>query len=186
LSQDGIQLIQQMANGDNKAFQAFYEKYSSLAYSIAMKMLRSPTNSDDLLQEVFLQIWRQASRYSKERGNPEAWVITITRSRAIDKLRSLKRVDKGVQKVEDHYKESDPASFSNASEQNITKIVVSGVLKELSEDHRQVLELAYYNGLTQTEIAEKINIPLGTVKTRIRSGLGKLREMLSVQQAEKK
>ena len=89
-----ITLIQRIATQDRDAFSQFYDRYSSLVYSLALRMLRAQSDAEDLLQEVFMQIWRQAANYSRERGTPEAWIINIARSRAIDKLRSIRRMER--------------------------------------------------------------------------------------------
>ncbi len=184
MEHDSIALIKEMANGSREAFRQFYQKHASLAYTFAMRILQSPSDSEDLLQEVFMQVWRQASRYSKERGNPEAWLITITRSRAIDKVRSKRRADKGVQKVEDHVKTATEASESSVASKSLAKLTVSGALTELNAEQKEVVELAYFDGYTQTEISEKLGIPLGTVKTRVRSALKKLRGVLTTKESE--
>jgi RNA polymerase sigma-70 factor (ECF subfamily) len=173
-----IELVLQIGRGDRSAFGSFYDRFAPLVYSFAMRLVQERSTAEDLLQEVFLQIWREAGKYSPERGTPEAWIITITRSRAIDKLRSIRRRDKSFVPMEGATgKEYDGRVESGATASD-SKIMVNSALSQLSDNQRQVLELAYFDGLTQSEIAERLKEPLGTVKTRMRAALGKLRELL--------
>ena len=167
-----MSLMESMAAGDRDAFQRFYDQHATLVYSFALKLTRQTTDAEELLQEVFLQVWNHAGTYDAARGNPEAWLMTITRSRAIDLLRSRRRREGRVLPVEDLTqveRPQEPAGNPAAAE------AVHGAMGQLSQEQREALELAYFHGLTQTEIAEKLQIPVGTVKTRIRSGLLKLR-----------
>jgi RNA polymerase sigma-70 factor (ECF subfamily) len=171
-------LLQRVANGDGEAFGRFYERYASLVFTFAVRLLGSRADAEDLLQEVFLQAWRQAQSYNPVRGSPEAWLITMTRSRAIDRLRSMHRRDTGPMPTNEPTRleagvQADPPI--RASEARLT---VEGVLTKLPEAQRVVLELAYFDGLSQSEIAARLREPLGTVKTRIRAGLERLRGFL--------
>ena len=178
LPDDPIHLLQQIAGSDREAFRRFYDRYATLAFTFALRLLGSRADAEDLLQELFLQVWRQAQSYSPERGSPEVWLITMTRSRAIDKLRSIRR--RGMSTVSpatsSHLEAGAPmAPPIQASE---AKLTLQGVLAKLPETQRIVLELAYFAGLTQSEIAERLGEPLGTVKTRMRAGLEGLRGFL--------
>lgn len=129
------------------------------------------------MQEVFLQVWRQAARFDESRGRPFTWIVTLARSRAIDRLRSLgarERAarDSALDRVEET---SDAAADAISSERGA---IIRRALSALPEEQRRVLELAYFDGLTQSEIAERLSQPLGTVKTRTRSGMLKLKELL--------
>jgi RNA polymerase sigma-70 factor (ECF subfamily) len=171
-------LIRQAANQDREAFSQLYDRFSSLVYTLAMRMLRMPSDAEDLLQEVFVQVWHQANRYSEERGSPEAWIINIARSRAIDKLRAKRRMEKSFVLTDDPAKaESSENVESNAAESE-AKLTMNSALANLPEAQRRVLALAYFEGLSQTEIADRLKEPLGTVKTRMRSGIQRLRDML--------
>ncbi|MGH8067184.1 MAG: sigma-70 family RNA polymerase sigma factor [Candidatus Entotheonellia bacterium] len=178
LPDNPIALLQQIASGDREAFERFYDRYASLAFTFALRLLGSRTEAEDLLQEVCLQVWRQAQSYNPERGSPEAWLITMTRSRAIDKLRSRRRREMSPlapdepPRVEGGRQAEPPTQASEA------KLTVQGVLTKLPETQRIVLELAYFDGLTQSEIAARLGEPLGTVKTRMRAGLERLRGFL--------
>ena len=173
-----VRLIRQIANGNREAFGRFYDRYAPLAFTFAVRILRDRSAAEDLLQEAFFQVWNQAANYSQDRGSPEAWIITITRSRAIDKLRSVRRRDKSFVPMEGAAgKEYDGCVESGATASD-RKIMVNSALSQLSDNQRQVLELAYFDGLTQSEIADRLKEPLGTVKTRMRAALGRLRELL--------
>ena len=180
---DPIALIQQIATQNRDAFSQFYDRYSSLVYSLAMRMLKAQSDAEDLLQEVFMQIWRQAANYSRDRGSPEAWIINIARSRAIDKLRSIRRMEKSfVLTDEPANAESADNVESNTAESEV-KLTMNSALANLPQAQRRVLELAYFDGLSQTEIAARLKEPLGTVKTRMRSGIQRLRGLLGTQAA---
>lgn len=180
---NAIQLIQRTASQDREAFSQLYDHFSSLVFTLAMRMLRVRDDAEDLLQEVFVQIWRQASAYSQERGSPEAWIVNITRSRAIDKLRSIRRREQSFVLTD------NPAAAESADnvESNVAeseaKLTMNSALANLPDTQRRVLELAYFDGLSQTEIAERLKEPLGTVKTRMRSAILRLRDILGTKAA---
>lgn len=178
LPDNSIQLLQRIANGDREAFPQLYDRYAPLVFTFATRLLRVRSDAEDLLQEVFLQVWRQAQSYQQDRGSPEAWIIMITRSRAIDKLRSLRRRDESTVPSQDSSQldgRTTPEGGTAASEARLT---VDSALSRLPESQRIVIELAYFDGLTQSEIAARVGEPLGTVKTRLRVGLRRLREFL--------
>lgn len=173
-----IQLIQQVAKQDREAFGQLYDTFSSLVFTLAMRMLKVRSDAEDLLQEVFLQIWRQAGNYSQERGSPEAWIINIARSRAIDKIRSSRRMDKSFVLTEDPAAAESNSGVESSAAASEMRLTVNSALANLPDAQRRVLELAYFDGLTQSEIAARLSEPLGTVKTRMRSGIQRLRELL--------
>jgi RNA polymerase sigma-70 factor (ECF subfamily) len=171
-------LIQRVAQQDREAFTQLYDRCSSLIFSLLMRMVKVRSDAEDLLQEVFVQVWRQAANYSPERGTPEAWIINIARSRAIDKIRSLRRMEKSFVLTDDPARAESSDNVESSAAQSETRVAMSSALASLPEPQRKVLELAYFDGLTQTEIAERLAEPLGTVKTRIRTGLQRLREII--------
>lgn len=173
-----IQLMQRIANGDREAFSQLYDRYASLVFTFATRLLRIRSDAEDLLQEVFLQIWRQAQNYHQDRGSPEAWIITMTRSRAIDKLRSLRRRDGSPVASRDSSQIGDLGMVEGGTAASEARLTVDRALSRLPEAQRVVLELAYFDGLTQSEIAARLGEPLGTVKTRLRVALERLREFL--------
>jgi RNA polymerase sigma-70 factor (ECF subfamily) len=171
-------LIRQTANQDREAFSQLYDRFSCLVYTLAMRMLRMPSDAEDLLQEVFVQVWHQANRYSEERGSPEAWIINIARSRAIDKLRARRRMEKSFVLTDDPAHAESTENVESSAAESETKLAMNSALAILPEPQRRVLALAYFEGLSQTEIADRLKEPLGTVKTRMRSGIHRLRDML--------
>lgn len=143
-----------------------------------MRMLRMSSDAEDLLQEVFVQVWHQAHRYSEERGSPEAWIVNIARSRAIDKLRSIRRMERSFVLTDDPAKAESSDNVESSAAESETKLTMNSALANLPEAQRKVLELAYFDGLSQSEIADRLKEPLGTVKTRMRSGIQRLRDLL--------
>jgi len=176
-------LIQQVAQQDREAFSQLYDRCSSLVFSLAMRMLRVRSDAEDLLQEVFVQVWRQAQNYNAERGSPEAWIINIARSRAIDKIRSIRRMEKSFVLTDDPARAESSENVETAAASSEAKLAMNSALANLPEAQRKVLEMAYFDGLTQTEIAARLKEPLGTVKTRMRSGIQRLREIMKMQAA---
>jgi len=176
-----IRLIRQVANQDRDAFSQLYDRFSTLVFTLAMRMLKARSDAEDLLQEVFVQVWRQAQSYSAERGSPEAWIVNIARSRAIDKIRSIRRRERSLVLTDDPSRAESSDNVESSAAESETRLAMNSALANLPEAQRKVLELAYFGGLTQTEIAERLAEPLGTVKTRMRSGIQRLREMLGTQ-----
>ena len=177
---DDADLVRRIALRDAAAFTIMYDRYCSLLYSVALKVLADPEEARDVLQHVFLTLHEKAARYDSALGRPAAWLATMARNRSIDRLRSLKRERNHAEKVR---LQADPAdlSFTTAASPATYPDEVEmlhGAVAQLPPDQRQALELAYFGGLTQQEISEKLSQPLGTVKARIRRGLLKLRESL--------
>jgi RNA polymerase sigma-70 factor (ECF subfamily) len=162
-------LLRRMAAGDTDALGTLYDRFGGLVSALALRILRDGPEAEDVVQEVFLQAWRQATRFDRSRGAPEAWLCTMTRSRALDRLR------KRVSRREDP---SEAAPVPTAVPRNEEALAVRTAIGTLSEDQRRALELAYYEGLTQAEIAARLREPLGTIKTRIRTAMIRLREIL--------
>jgi RNA polymerase sigma-70 factor (ECF subfamily) len=180
-SLSAVHLIQQVAKQDRNAFSQLYDRCSSLVFSLALRMLKARSDAEDLLQEVFVQIWRQAANYNEERGSPEAWIINIARSRAIDKLRSIRRMEKSFVLTEDPSRVESGTDVESSAAESEVRMTMNSALATLPETQRKVLELAYFDGLTQAEIAHHLAEPLGTVKTRMRSGIQRLRDILRKQ-----
>jgi len=175
-----LELLQAIARRDEYALGSLYDRYRLILFGLLMRILSSREEAEDVLQEVFLQVWRRARDFDELRGRPFTWLVTLTRSRGIDRLRLLGARQRlaaaaRVDKAEDV---SDAVKDAFLSEQ---RQIVARALAELSEDQRRILMLAYFDGLTQSEIASQFDIPLGTVKTRMRSGMIKLREVLGKQ-----
>jgi RNA polymerase sigma-70 factor, ECF subfamily len=173
----GIELIRGMAAGDREAFSRFYDRYAPLAYPLIVRVVRGAEDAADVLQETFWEAWRVAGSYDPARGTPEAWILVRARTRAIDRVRSVRRRGETfVGSVDEQLPVA--RSEADAEERAADSGLVERGLAELTPTQREVIELAYYGGLTQTEIAERLKQPLGTVKTRIRTALERLREVM--------
>ncbi|MBI3765372.1 MAG: sigma-70 family RNA polymerase sigma factor [Ignavibacteriales bacterium] len=178
---EDIAMIQKIKQNQESALSELYDRYGQLLYSFVMRMLRSVEDAEDIVQDVFLQVWNKADSYEQTKGTVYTWLVTMTRNRAIDRLRS-----KGYKK---HSREIDinslimvadevPSNPHTKTVANESQQMVAGALKQLSVDQQQVLALAYYEGYSQSEIAAKLNVPLGTVKSRMRKGLMTMRSWL--------
>lgn len=178
-----VHLIQRVANQDREALSQLYERFSTLVFTLAMRMLKIRAAAEDLLQEVFVQVWRQSRSYSLERGTPEAWIINIARSRAIDKIRSIGRMGRSVVLADDPAPAQSGATIEFWTAESEIRMTMNSALANLPETQRKVLELAYLDGMTQTEIAERLAEPLGIIKARMRAGIQRLREIVSSQLA---
>jgi RNA polymerase sigma-70 factor, ECF subfamily len=172
------ELMRAISRGDEQALAAVYDRYRLILFGLILRILHDRQEAEDVLQEAFLQVWRRAADFDESRGRVFTWLVTIARSRALDGLRALgsraKLADEvGAYSLRDAA--GDAATDALKSEQGT---IVRQALAELPEEQRRTLFLAYFEGLTQTEIATRLGDPLGTVKTRMRSGLMKLRELL--------
>jgi RNA polymerase sigma-70 factor (ECF subfamily) len=172
-------LLARMAQGDGDALADLYDRHARPVYSLAVRILRDGRDAEDVVQEVFAQAWRQASRYTATRGAVVAWLLTLTRSRAIDRLRARRARPDGMSDdaaTIPLVDASPPIEHQLLSAEQIAR--VRAALDDLPLLQRVAIELAYFEGLSHVEIADRLEQPLGTVKTRIRLAMGKLREML--------
>lgn len=160
-----------MKSGDQNAIAELYDRYSSIVYAVALRVLGDTMAAEDVLQEVFLQLWRNPGAFDSARGNLAAWLAVIARNRAIDVLRRRKPETD----IEDVIVSVAPDLAGNADRVRASE-KVRGVLQGMSPAHRAALEMAYFEGLSHSEIATKTGEPLGTIKTRIRAGLMALRK----------
>jgi RNA polymerase sigma-70 factor (ECF subfamily) len=162
-------LLARLLQGDRSALGELFDLYGALVNALALRILRDTAEAEDVVQEVFLQVWRQAARYDARRGSPEAWLVTIARTRALDRLRRrAARREEGPPR----------AQLRAELPRNDEALAVGRALLSLSEDQRHAVELAYFGGLTHVEIADALGEPLGTIKTRIRTALQRLREAI--------
>ncbi len=167
-----------MQTGDQTALGAIYDRYVSLVYRLALKILSTPQEAEDLTQEIFLALW-QGKTYEAGRGSLSSFLVMLTRSRAIDRLRARGRNVRFLQRWSQIMTTASPSpSPFELATINQRSELVRHALTQLAANQRQVLELAYYEGLSQTEIATRLNTPLGTVKTWSRQGLLNLKKNL--------
>ena len=181
---DDKELLAFISEHDREALEILYDRYSGTVYSVAMHMLRDPGAAEEVTQDVFFNVWRRAGSYNMQRGSPRAWLFSIAHHRTIDELRRRRRDTTQIQRgVDLTNKPSDtvsenPLEYASSQFQNN---YLKDALHNLRPEQRQVVELAYFGGLTHSEIAAKLDQPLGTVKTRMRLALKKLREVLGSQ-----
>ena len=178
---EDVQLIHQIAEQDQTALSQLYDLYARLVYAVVFKILGSVEEAEEVVLDVFAQVWRSAQRYDRKKGRVDSWLLMMARSRALDRLRSRQRqkkvVDASTQVVH-----TESGTSVAIPEENLLiqerRDQVMAALTQIPVAQRQVIELAYYQGLTQKEIAAHIGVSLGTVKTRVRLGLNKLRGIL--------
>src|SRR5262245_28355988 len=170
--------------GDGAAVATLYDRYSRLVYSLALRIVQIDAEAEDVVQEVFAQMFRQAGRYDSRRGSVSSWLLTIARSRAIDHVRARKRLpDRRFGREPESAAENLPDPRADQESQTLSEEQVQRVRRALGglpAEQRKAVELAYYEGLSQSEIAERLKEPLGTVKSRIRTAMIKLRDSLAV------
>jgi RNA polymerase sigma-70 factor (ECF subfamily) len=167
-------LLERIARKDIASFGEFYDRHAPRVLGMLTRMLGRSGDAEDVLQEVFLQVWNRAADYDFQRASPLAWLIVVARSRALDQLR--RRKARGVPTDDaQRVTEDDPGL---PLEQREARQVVLAALARLPDEQRQALELAFYRGLTHEEISQRLGLPLGTVKSRIRLGMGRLRTSL--------
>jgi RNA polymerase sigma-70 factor (ECF subfamily) len=166
-----------IAGGDKTALRVLYERHAGLLFSLALKILGNRSDAEDVLQETFLQVWKSAGSYDDKRSKPLSWLVLLARSRGIDRLRSRQsygRVTEAVQAIEPEM----PPSPTQQAASSEAQTLVRQALSSLPPEQRTPVEMAYFGGLTQAEIAQRLGQPLGTVKTRMRAAMMRLREQL--------
>ena len=175
------ELLARIAAGDSAALGLFYDAHANILFGLALRILHDHKEAEDVLQEVFVQVWDKASVFNPAQGRPLAWVITLTRNKAIDRLRSAQRRFRLLEEVGEEAglgemsAEPSPGEAAGAGEQ---AGLVCAALQRLPAEQQRVIELAFFHGLTQTEIAAALHEPLGTIKARIRRGMLRLRAEL--------
>lgn len=169
--------MQRMARGDADALEALYDRHTPLLFPVALRIVRAPADAEDVLQQAWVKAWSSAADFDPARGSAAGWLLSIVRSRALDlwRARAARRKAEGEAEPLNRATASEPAA--TAAERQ-TRERVKLALQRLDPHYRQVLESAYFDGLTQSEIAERLEAPLGTVKTWTRRGLLRLRELL--------
>jgi RNA polymerase sigma-70 factor (ECF subfamily) len=178
---DDTVLMKQVAQAQTSALGELYDRYGRLVFSLALHIIGDAGNAEEITQDVFTQVWRWGSSYDSSQGKLIPWLASITRHKAIDRLRQQQvRPEGHSSSLDDDLftRPDENAAVEPAVELNQQRQRVRSALRQLSAEQRQCLELAYFQGMTQQEIADTLNQPLGTVKTRIRLGMIRLREML--------
>ncbi|NOT34643.1 MAG: sigma-70 family RNA polymerase sigma factor [Candidatus Eisenbacteria bacterium] len=174
-----LSCIRRVREGDPSALEELYDRHTPLLYSVALRIVRSATDAEDAVQAAWVQAWKSAASYDASRGAVIAWLLNIVRSRALDAYRSLasrrRAEDRAEAQVDVGPTPADPAADTTRGDLGQR---VRTALTQLGPQQRQVIEIAYFEGLSQSEIAERLGAPLGTVKSWTRQGLMKLREML--------
>ena len=176
-----IDLLQKIGQGDRRSFEALYDRFSGVLFSTAYRVLNNREAAEDVLQDVFIQIWEKAALYDPARGKPMTWAITLTRNKSIDRLRSTQRrnrLQNDLLHESETVEQFDDRSSFDALSSVETGGMVRAAIQKLSKDQREAIELAFFSSLTQTEISERLGEPLGTVKARIRRGMMKLKDLL--------
>ena len=175
-------LLPAVARGDVAAFEELYDRYSSTLYALLIRILANAEDAREVLQEAFVKAWTSAKMFDALRGSEVAWLISIARSRGIDRLRARRirvdREDEAGREISTISGFVDRTNGADKAIQSEQTVAVRGALAELPDAQRRALELAYFEGLSQSEIAERLSEPLGTVKTRMQLGMKKLRDRL--------
>ena len=177
-----VDLMLGIQSGDADALSQLYDRYSGIMKALILRIIHNETEADDLLQEVFMEIWNQAKNFSAEKGKALGWMVTLTRRRAIDALRKKQAYARAEERLQAEPERQPLAWVENATEKDIeagdTRVLMAKVINSLPEAQQQVIELAFFQGMSQREIAFHTNVPLGTVKTRLELGLKKIYEGL--------
>jgi RNA polymerase sigma-70 factor, ECF subfamily len=174
-------LISLVAQGDAEAFATLYDRHGRAAYSLAYRMMGERQAAEDLAQDAFLKVWRSATSYRADRGSVRTWLLSIVHNRGIDQLRSLASRRRTQEKIEASAPKSQPSEAFSESWRNTQREQVREALRTLPQEQLKTLELAYFSGYTHVEIAELLDLPLGTVKGRMRLGLKKMKEYFGSQ-----
>ena len=168
-------LLEAIASGDDEALGALYDRYGRLAYGMALRVLRDPALAEDAVQDAFLAVWRAADGYRRERAKPSTWILTLVHRRAVDLVR---REDRRRGEPLDEAPDAKATAVHEEADLRDRRAAVQAALRQLPNDQREALELAYYGGYTQSELAERLGVPLGTIKSRMFAGLARLRELV--------
>ena len=176
-----LELLARVAKRERAAFEQLYDRYANILYATAMKFLKEDADAQDVVQDVFIQIWDKAKLYDPAKGKPLTWALTLTRNRSIDRIRAIQRRTR----LRDDFEKETVGDESAGIREALSGVdageksqILRDAVGQLSPQQRRVIELAFFGGLTQSEVAEKLGEPLGTVKARARRGLMKLKEIL--------
>jgi RNA polymerase sigma-70 factor, ECF subfamily len=174
------QLLQRVADGDRDAFSELYDRLAPRVFGLVKRLLRDHAQSEEVTQEVFLELWQNAARYEAARGSATAWILTMTHRRAVDRIRASQASRDRDERIGIRDLEREFDSVAEGVEITIENERVKQAMQRLTELQRQAVTLAYYGGYSHSEVAELLHIPVGTVKTRLRDGMIRLRDELGV------
>jgi len=170
-------LLSLVASSDDQALAELYDRFGRVAYGLALRILRDETLAQDAVQEAFLAIWRSADRFLAERAKASTWILTLVHRRSVDLVRREDR--RRGEPLESAGEPAAPETVEDEAALGFERRVVQEALSRLQPEQREALELGYYGGLTQSELAERLGLPLGTIKSRMFTGLSRLRELLA-------
>lgn len=171
------ELIDRVKNRDKAAFGEIYSRFSQIVFNLVYRILKDREETEEVVQEIFLQVWKKAALYDSERGALSTWIINIARNRSIDRLRALGHRDRSMQIDEERLNSKyDLSRIIEDREER--KKVIQNALDTLPEDQRAAIEMVYFDGYTHVETAERLGEPVGTIKTRLRLGVARLREKI--------
>ncbi len=179
---EDTEIMIRIQNGDEEALSELYDRYSGVLKSLIMRVIHNEAESEDLLQEIFYEIWKQSPNYAPEKGKPLGWIVTLTRRRAIDRLRKRQAYARVEERFQNEPEQQPEAWVRNTMEEDLelndTRAVLRRILDGLPPAQREAVELAYFKGMSQREVSAHTGIPLGTIKTRLELGLKKISEAL--------
>jgi RNA polymerase sigma-70 factor (ECF subfamily) len=177
-----FELMKAIQAGDPDALSQLYDRYNGILKALILRVIHNEAEADDLLQEIFMEIWNQAKNFSAQKGKPLGWMVTLARRRSIDGLRKKQAYARAEERLQNEIEQQPDARVHNATEEEIvlgdTRALIRKVIKGLPPPQQQAIDLAFFRGMSQREIAAKTNTPLGTVKTRLELGLKKIYEGL--------
>lgn len=174
-------LLVLVSRGDQEAFKAFYDQLAGAVFGLVRRVVRDPAQSEEVTQEVLVEVWRTASRFDPERGSARSWVLAMAHHRAVDRVRSAQSASDRDDRAGRHAQQRPYDEVAERVETRLEQEQVRRGLTTLTELQREAVTLAYYGGYTYREVAELLDVPLGTVKTRLRDGLIRLRDYLGVE-----
>lgn len=177
---DLAELLKLSARGDQDAFARLYDATSARVHGLALRVVRDPAQAEEVTQEAYLEVWRTATRFDRDRGSAVSWLLTIAHRKAVDRVRSAEASTRRDTSYHQQNQPVDHDSTAEAAHASLEAHRVRGALATLTAVQREALELAYFGGYTHTEVASMLDLPVGTAKTRIRDGLIRLRDAMGV------